>query len=80
MCVGATLCSISVADVLYTLGFEHVPANHVRSYDMWAGHWATHSMGATFLLDLGNRIATAPTAPAPIAMLRGVRAGMFEAN
>lgn len=35
-------------------------------------------MGAIFFADLGNRNATAPTAPAPMAMLRGVRAGMFK--
>jgi hypothetical protein len=37
-------------------------------------------MGATFLVDLGNKNATAPTAPAPMAMLRGVKAGMFEVD
>ena len=35
-------------------------------------------MGAIFLVDLGNKTATAPTAPTPMAMFRGVRAGMFE--
>jgi hypothetical protein len=30
MCVGASLCSISVANILYTLGFEHVPATCIR--------------------------------------------------
>jgi hypothetical protein len=36
-------------------------------------------MGAIFLVDLGNRIVAAPMAPTPMAMLRGVKAGMFEA-
>lgn len=37
-----------------------------------------YSMGATFLVDLGNRTTAAPIAPAPMAMFRGVKAGMFE--
>jgi hypothetical protein len=40
--------------------------------------WTPYSMGATFLADLGNRTTAAPIAPAPMAMFRGVRAGMFE--
>jgi hypothetical protein len=35
-----------------------------------------YSMGAIFLTDLGKRYVAATTAPAPRAMLRGVRAGM----
>lgn len=35
-------------------------------------------MGATFLVDLGNKNVAATTAPAPMAILRGVKAGMFE--
>lgn len=30
MCVGASLCRVSVADVLYTLSFEYVAASCVR--------------------------------------------------
>lgn len=37
-------------------------------------------MGATFLVDLGNKNVAATTAPAPMAMLRGVKAGMFEGS
>jgi len=37
-------------------------------------------MGATFLVDLGNMIVAAPMAPTPMAMLRGVRAGMLKVN
>jgi len=79
MCVGTALCSVSVANVLYTLSFEHVPATRVRWDDLLLQTWTTYSMGATFLVDLGNKTATAPTAPTPMAMFRGVRAGMFAA-
>lgn len=33
MCVGASLCSVSVADILYTLCFEYVPTSRVRCAD-----------------------------------------------
>lgn len=78
MCVGAALCSVSIAHVLYTLSLEHVPATRVRYDHSLLETWLAYSMGAIFLVDLGNKNVAATTAPAPMAMLRGVMAGMFE--
>ena len=78
VCVGTTLCSVSVANVLYALCLKHVAAVRVRCDSSLVEIRAAYSMGATFLVDLGNKNETATTAPAPMAMLRGVKAGMFE--
>jgi hypothetical protein len=40
----------------------------------------TYCIGATLAADLGNMKETATTAPAPMAMLRGVRAGISEVS
>lgn len=81
MCVLEPPCAAYLLPTFFTPWVSNMFLNECvsrrRSKELNCGRM-TYSMGATLLVDLGNRNTAAPTAPAPMAILRGVKAGMLE--